>query len=200
MPEPTTPPEGGNTPPPAEKTFTQTELDNVVKERLQRERDKFKDYDDLKGRAAKLAELENAGKSESEKLAARLAAIESQMGIKDQTIQQLQGELTGTKRANLASSVAGQLGAYDPQDANILAAIASIDPAGANAAGEIKAALEELQKSKPYLFKTAGAGNPAPGVAAFNPGSSSGAAETDAQRVQRLHRQSGQQRYGPLGG
>jgi hypothetical protein len=197
MPDDQTPPAGGTAPPP-EKTFTQVELDNIVRDRLTRERDKFRDYEDLKGKATKLADIENASKSESEKLAARLAAIEQQIGLKDQTIASLTNELTGTKRANLAGSVAGRLGAHDPQDANILAAISGIDPAGANAEQEIDAALRGLQTSKPYLFKSPGQGNTQPAVTAFNPAGGA-AAESDMQRVQRLQRQSGARGYGPLG-
>ena len=37
----------------AEKTFTQSELDQIIGERLRREREKYADYDELKGKAEK---------------------------------------------------------------------------------------------------------------------------------------------------
>jgi hypothetical protein len=37
-----------------EKTFTQAELDAVVKDRLKREREKYADYDAVKAKATKL--------------------------------------------------------------------------------------------------------------------------------------------------
>lgn len=58
--------------PPAEadegRTFTQADLDRIVAERLAREKAKFSDYDDLKAQAGKLAEIEDANKSELDKL------------------------------------------------------------------------------------------------------------------------------------
>ena len=52
----------------AGKTFTQAELDQIVKDRIGRERGKYSDYDDLKAKAQRLAELEDASKSDLEKL------------------------------------------------------------------------------------------------------------------------------------
>ena len=60
-------PEGGTTQPEAgepAKTFTQDQLDKIVEQRLARERAKFADYEDLKAKADRLAERENADKSE----------------------------------------------------------------------------------------------------------------------------------------
>jgi len=63
-----------------EETFTapasQEELDRIIQARLDRERKKFADYDDLKTRAAKLAEIESANQTEAEKVQARLDAAE----------------------------------------------------------------------------------------------------------------------------
>lgn len=63
---------GNNT----EKTLTQAEVDRVVQERLAREREKFADYEDLRGKAAKLDQLEAANQSELEKAIARAEAAE----------------------------------------------------------------------------------------------------------------------------
>ncbi len=69
---------------PAEKTFTQSEMDAIIGDRLKRERAKYADYEDAKAKAAKLDELEAANKSELEKaveerdaLKARLAEMEA---------------------------------------------------------------------------------------------------------------------------
>ena len=50
-PDPTSNP---NPEPTTDQTFTQADLDRIVSERLQRERAKFADYDDLKAKAAGL--------------------------------------------------------------------------------------------------------------------------------------------------
>jgi len=48
--------------------FSQSELEAIIGDRLARERQKYADYDDLKQAATRLAELEEAGKTEAEKL------------------------------------------------------------------------------------------------------------------------------------
>ena len=50
------------------RSFTQEQVDQIVEKRLAKERGKYKDYDELKSKAMKLDEMENAGKSEIDKL------------------------------------------------------------------------------------------------------------------------------------
>ena len=50
-----------------EKTFTQAELDAVIADRLQREREKTKDYADLKKAADEYQKLKEAQMTETEK-------------------------------------------------------------------------------------------------------------------------------------
>lgn len=56
-------------------TFTQEDVDRIVRERLARERDKFKDYDDLKAKASEA----DATKSDMDKVMEKLAAMEKQV-------------------------------------------------------------------------------------------------------------------------
>lgn len=66
-----------------EKTFTQSELDQIIGERLKREREKYPDYDALKEKAAKLDEIEEASKSELQKATERAEKLEAELkGIK----------------------------------------------------------------------------------------------------------------------
>lgn len=65
-----------------EKTFSQSELDAIIADRLKREREKYADYNALKEKASKFDEMEEANKSElqkaterAEKLAAELDAM-----------------------------------------------------------------------------------------------------------------------------
>lgn len=60
--------------PPPGKSFTQAELDQIVQDRIARERKKFADYDDLKAKAGKLDDVERERESETEK--ARREAVE----------------------------------------------------------------------------------------------------------------------------
>ena len=68
-----------------EKTFTQAEVNQIVSDRLTREQAKFADYADLKAKAAKFDEIEEANKTELQKANERAEA--------------LQGELDGLKKA-----------------------------------------------------------------------------------------------------
>lgn len=70
----------------SEKTFTQAELDQIVQDRLKREREKYGDYDALKEKAERLDKIEEDAKSELQKATERA--------------EKLQSELTEIKHAN----------------------------------------------------------------------------------------------------
>ena len=66
-----------------EKTFTQAEVDIIVKDRLKRDREKYADYDALKEKASKFDELEAANKSELEKALEKANSLQKELdGIK----------------------------------------------------------------------------------------------------------------------
>lgn len=67
----------GNEPEP--KSFTQEQVDQIVERRLAKERGKYKDYDEFKSKAMRLDEMENAGKSELDKLKESNAALRKQI-------------------------------------------------------------------------------------------------------------------------
>lgn len=69
-----------------EKTFTQSELNAIVADRISEIKQKYGDYDDLKTKAQKYDEAEEASKSELQKITESRDA--------------LQAELDGLKRAN----------------------------------------------------------------------------------------------------
>ena len=56
---------------------TQAELNKIIADRVARERAKFGDYGDLKSKAEKFDELNQASKTEQERLTERLAAAEA---------------------------------------------------------------------------------------------------------------------------
>ncbi|WP_415477704.1 DUF4355 domain-containing protein [Bifidobacterium psychraerophilum] len=61
------------------KTFTQEELNAVVEQRLNRERAKYGDYDDLKAKAERFDQAEDAQKSELQKLAEKNQKTEDEL-------------------------------------------------------------------------------------------------------------------------
>lgn len=89
-------PEGAETPPEGGKTFTQEQIDDIVEKRLAREREKFADYDDLKKQVAALADekkkLEEAGKSDTEKVTEQLTALQKQLEEEKQARERSEAE------------------------------------------------------------------------------------------------------------
>ncbi len=61
------------------KSFTQEQVDQIVEKRLAKERGKYRDYDELKAKAAKFDELEAAGKSELDRLKESNAALQKRI-------------------------------------------------------------------------------------------------------------------------
>ena len=61
------------------RTFTQEELNAIVGKRLAEEKSKFADYEDLKAKASKLDELEEANKSELQKATERANSLEAEL-------------------------------------------------------------------------------------------------------------------------
>jgi hypothetical protein len=80
-------------PAPDAKTYTQDQIDQMIKDRLDRERKKYSDYSELKAKAAKADELEKAKLTEDEKRDARIKDLEAQdaakaLQIKDRDIRE----------------------------------------------------------------------------------------------------------------
>lgn len=108
MAEPNTPTEGGDKQPETFKVFASKEehdeyVNGIVKDRLDRERKKYADYDDLKMKAEKLTELEKSQMSEVERIKAELAE-------KDRLLQEATGELTGLKLQQMKASKLAEAG------------------------------------------------------------------------------------------
>lgn len=62
-----------------ERTFTQAELDDIIKSRLAKERAKYGDYETLQQKAQKFDEMEEASKSELQKATERADALQKQL-------------------------------------------------------------------------------------------------------------------------
>ena len=62
-----------------DRTFTQAEVDAIVGDRLKRERAKYADYDDLKAKAAKFDEMEEASKTELQKAIDKSKALQTEL-------------------------------------------------------------------------------------------------------------------------
>lgn len=90
---------------PQERTFTQSEVDRIVTKRLS----DFSDYEELKAKAAKFDEAEEANKSELQKAIDRANALQSQLDDLQQrdTVRQVRDEVskeTGVPASLLTAS------------------------------------------------------------------------------------------------
>jgi uncharacterized membrane protein YdfJ with MMPL/SSD domain len=91
-----------------EKTFTQSELNAIIADRLSKVTEKYADYDDLKTKAQKYDEAEEASKSELQK------ATEAR--------DALQAELEGYKKADAIRQVRDKVATEKGLPANLLTA------------------------------------------------------------------------------
>lgn len=90
-----------------ERTFTQSELDAIVRDRLAREKGKYADYDELKAKATKFDEVEEASKTELQKATERAQALEAELnGLKKaesiRTIREKVAKETGIPASSLS--------------------------------------------------------------------------------------------------
>ncbi len=63
----------------AEKTFTQSELNAIISDRLKRESEKYADYETLKAKATRFDEIEEASKTELQKANEKAAKLETEL-------------------------------------------------------------------------------------------------------------------------
>lgn len=78
------------------KTFTQDEVNRIIGERVARAEGKYSDYEELKAKAAKLDEIEEANKSELEKATEKANALQAELdGLKQaEAIRQMRDEVS----------------------------------------------------------------------------------------------------------
>jgi len=79
------------------KTFTQEDIERIIAERLKREREKYKDYAELKKAAEELQKLKEAQMTEQEKLQAKLQEYERMLQEKEREAKEAQIQATKVK-------------------------------------------------------------------------------------------------------
>lgn len=73
-----TPPDGGKQDPKDAKTFTQQELDKILRERLAKEKGKYADYEELKNAKTELDKIKQSQMTDAEKQAAELKRLQDE--------------------------------------------------------------------------------------------------------------------------
>lgn len=121
------------------RTFTQSELDRMVEQRIARERAKFADYDQIKADAAELAKIRDAEKTELQKAMERADAAEKRASAAEfaalrSKVAASKGvpatSLTGSTEDELSAS-ADELIAWRDQQKNTQAPAVKRNPASA---------------------------------------------------------------------
>lgn len=81
-----------------QKTFTQDELNAIVNDRLGREKAKYSDYEALKEKASKFDQIEEASKTELQKITDKATALESELKAlkKENEIRGIRAEVAKT--------------------------------------------------------------------------------------------------------
>lgn len=161
---------------PPDKTFTQDEVDRIIKDRLARAKSEPpSDYADLQAKAAKLDELEAANQSELEKANARAELAE-------QNAKTAQDRANAALRRAAVVSAATVAGAVD---ADAVFALLANDAVTVGDDGQVtgaEEAVKELLESKPYLVGQP-SGNEKPKSGAD--GGPRGSAGDDSQQLSR---------------
>lgn len=123
-------------------TFTQADLDRIVQERLARQKAQFKDYEDLKAKAAQYDEIAESQKSELEKAQERAAKAEADAQAINERAQRLITD------AALRAEAAGKLA--DPTDVALIdrGAIQYGEDGNPTNVGEL---VDALITAKPHL-------------------------------------------------
>ncbi|MGN4945211.1 phage scaffolding protein [Bacillus cereus group sp. MYBK104-1] len=139
------------------KTLTQEQVDDVVAKRLERERKKYEDYDDIKAKLIVLEQAEEERKKQEMTEVERLQAEKDEAAKKAIEASELAQKAQEKANARILNteikSVARSLNANDPND--VLALLdkseINIDEEG-NIQG-VESAVEALKVSKPWMFK-----------------------------------------------
>jgi hypothetical protein len=127
----------------AASTFTQTDVDRIVQERLGRQKAQFKDYDDLKAKAAEFDKIAESQKSELQKAQERAEAAEAKAAEVEARAKNL---LTD---AAITAAATGKLA--DPTDALAMLDRGSIEYGEDGSPTNIGSLVEALVESKPHL-------------------------------------------------
>lgn len=149
-PAPTPDPSGAPPEPVGDRTFTQADVDRIVQDRLARVKAPT-DYDELKAKAARLDEIEEANKTELQKL-------QEQLAERDSTATAAAERAERALRRAAVVAAATRAGAVDPDAVfDLLPGKESLTIGDDDQVQGVAEAVEQLLTAKPYLV-----GKPAP--------------------------------------
>lgn len=147
--------ESSDTPTETTKTFTQSELDEIIADRLKRATKKFADYDDLKAKAseyeAKLQAQRDAEMTEIEKAQAQAKHFEEQLAS---LTTQLEAERTKAQHQTIKNEfikVASSANIVDIDAAIALSDLSKVEIGEDGKVSGVNDIVKALVENKPYL-------------------------------------------------
>lgn len=136
--------------PQSDKTFTQADVDRIVQERVARAKTTPPDdYEDLKAKAQKFDELEQANSTE----------LDKQKAAREKAERERDDALASVKESRLAAAVIGaaaKKNIVDPDAALALLDRSTLTLDDAGTPTNVDEALTQLLEAKPYLAATNG--------------------------------------------
>jgi len=140
------------------KTFTEDEVNEIIKKRLERERKKYEGFDEIKAEYERLKKAEEERKqaemTEVERLQAKLAELEKQAqeaeNTKSQALELANKRLIKSEFKLVAKELGVRSEALD--DAFVLADLSGVEIDEDGNVKGVREAVEALKKAKPYLF------------------------------------------------
>jgi len=155
--------------PPAGKSFTQDEVNQLLAAEKRRIQGKYEGFDGLKAKAAEFDKLQEANASELEK-AVKAADAAARADVTAKTNARLVGAEIKAAAAHLAF--------HDPLDAVLRLqgeiATVAVDEHGDVDTDAVKALVEKLATEKPHLVRTDTRPQPLPGQGLHTPSRNSG--------------------------
>lgn len=148
-PEPAPAPE-----PPADRTYTQAEVEAMIKDRVKGVHKKYEGFEELKTKAKRLDEIEAESQTELEQANARIAELERQAADATTTAQETR------LRAAVVAEAAKQK-AVDPADVFALLDRAEIEFDDDGNPKNLEAVVSSLLEAKPHLAASNGGVRPA---------------------------------------
>lgn len=127
------------------QVFTQEDVNKIIADRLERERKKYSDYEELKVAAEKLEAMQAEQEEEEKVLAEKLADSEARR-------RELEIEAQERRIQNVVLTEAARMGFNDPSDAYLHVSVSNLELDEAGQPVNVTEQLEALKESKPYLF------------------------------------------------
>lgn len=139
----------------AEKTFTQAQLDELIAKRIERERKKFADYDELK---SKLSEFESKAEEKRQSELTDLQKVQEQAQQFEAKVQELTAQLEAERTKSqdqtlkaMYKQVASSFGIVDVEAALILSDLSAVSFDENGEVIGVEDAIKKLVEHKPYL-------------------------------------------------